>query len=122
MFVIPEGMSPMAFSEALIGSFHRWAPKSRYWRTYAKVNKSSPEAFEIVADAIRGSRGYDPGYFVRIWWPTYHVKYMNRKDIKEEDKRLVREMIWNFLADLHTGKLNDQQKTKSKKKSRKAAS
>ena len=103
-------------AEVLKTSFSNWASKDPTYKSLYK--KLSDEALSLVYDGLSEIAEYKPYYF-DVWWVKNHNRY--RKLVKNEEIRVIVQMVFTFLGLFSRGKLHGSiEKTTAKTKRKKA--
>lgn len=94
-------------------SFYIWGEKCK---RYAPIFNTIPrDVMQIAFDAFTEIKYLVPGSF-ELWWATSHNRYIRK--FKQKDISKVQELIYNFLIDLSSGRLNKDEAFKMEKRPR----
>ena len=107
-----------AVAAAMSRSFRNWAARDpKYKRTFKKLGDG---ALGIIDAALSELYEYKP-FAYHHWWSVEHMRF---RHVKNEQTRLVYELMYEFLSRYAHGRLaddNDEKQTKRKKRGRSPA-
>lgn len=98
-------------TEVMLKTFNRWGKRDKL---YSKHFKNLPDvAFDIITTAFGEINVYHPYHF-DVWWLRNHMRF--RGSYRQEDMKILYQMIYTFLGLFARGGLNEieQRKTKAR--------
>lgn len=101
---------------ALAQSFHKWAVHHpRFKRMYKSM---PPEMMQIIKTGLSEVQALNPISW-DTWWLLEHNRFRG-KEVRQEHKRNLTQLMHSFLGDFARGKVNEPDSKTEKKQRRKA--